>query len=146
GFREAIIGLSGGIDSAVTAAIAADALGGRNVLGVLMPSPWSSDHSITDAQLLVDNLGLRSLTIPIHDGMKALDAMLDEAFADQRPLQGEVPGPAHDTTSENIQARLRGIVLMALANKRGSIVLTTGNKSEYAVGYATLYGDMAGGF
>lgn len=136
GFSEAIVGLSGGIDSSVTAAIAADALGGANVLGVLMPSPWSSDHSISDAHQLVRNLGMQSMTIPIQDGMKAMDSMLAEAFAGLEP----------DVTEENIQARLRGITLMALSNKRGSIVLTTGNKSEYAVGYATLYGDMAGGF
>ncbi|MDX1511168.1 MAG: NAD+ synthase [Nitriliruptorales bacterium] len=136
GFTDAIVGLSGGIDSAVTAAIAADALGGENVLGVLMPSPYSSDHSISDAQRLADNLGLQSMTIPINDGMKALDQMLADAFVGLEP----------DITEENIQARLRGITLMALSNKRRAIVLTTGNKSEYAVGYATLYGDMCGGF
>jgi len=148
GFTEAIVGISGGIDSAVTAAIAADALGGDNVLGVLMPSPWSSDHSISDAQELADNLGLQSMTIPIQDGMKAMDAMLADAFVQQRPSgrPRRRAGLDPDITEENIQARLRGVILMALSNKRGSIVLTTGNKSEYAVGYTTLYGDMCGGF
>jgi NAD+ synthase (glutamine-hydrolysing) len=141
GFREAIVGLSGGIDSAVVAALAVDALGSEAVLGVGMPAPWSSDHSLDDARLLAERLGLRFLTLPIGP---ALDAV-------STTLAGEVAtgfdGPASAGVAyENLQSRLRGLLLMALSNERGAIVLTTGNKSEYAVGYATLYGDMAGGF
>ncbi len=141
GFREAIIGLSGGIDSAVTAALAVEALGPGAVLGVAMPSPYSSQHSVDDARALAEALGIRMETLPIGAGLAAvagtLDGLVVTGFDGERPA-----GIAY----ENLQSRLRGLLLMALANERGSIVLTTGNKSEYAVGYATLYGDMAGGF
>ena len=136
GFRQAVLGLSGGIDSALTAVIGADALGGENVKGIAMPSPYSSDHSLSDAELLAGNLGMPYLVIRIDEAMAAFEGMLAEAFE----------GREEDVTEENIQARIRGVVLMALSNKFGSILLTTGNKSEIAVGYATLYGDMAGGF
>ncbi len=141
GFREAIIGLSGGIDSAVTAALAVEALGPDAVLGVAMPSPYSSQHSVDDARVLAEALGIGMETLPIGSGLAAvagtLDGLVVTGFDGERPA-----GIAY----ENLQSRLRGLLLMALANERGSIVLTTGNKSEYAVGYATLYGDMAGGF
>ncbi len=136
GFKQAVIGLSGGIDSALTAAIATDALGKDNVIGVSMPSRYSSEGSKSDAQQLAERLGIRYLTIPIESMFGAALETLDPAFADTQPGLAE----------ENIQARLRGIILMALSNKFGWIVLTTGNKSEMATGYATLYGDMAGGF
>ena len=135
GFSRAVIGLSGGIDSALTAAIAADALGADQVLGVLMPSPFSSRGSIDDSLQLAANLGIRTLTLPINEVMEAMDRTLAEAFA----------GTARDVTEENIQARIRGNLLMALSNKRSALLLTTGNKSELAVGYCTLYGDMSGG-
>ena len=141
GFREAIIGLSGGIDSAVTAALAVEALGPDAVVGVAMPSPYSSQHSVDDARELAQALDIRMETLPIGAGLAAvagtLDGLVVTGFDGERPA-----GIAY----ENLQSRLRGLLLMALANERGSIVLTTGNKSEYAVGYATLYGDMAGGF
>ena len=146
GFRDALVGLSGGIDSAVAAAIAADALSGRHVTGVAMPSPYSSEHSVADAERLAGNLGIAYLSLPIAAPLGAVSDVLGDlvptgfAAADGDP--DRPPGIAY----ENIQARLRGLLLMALSNERGSIVLTTGNKSEYAVGYATLYGDMAGGF
>ncbi len=136
GFKQAVIGLSGGIDSALTAVIAVDALGAENVTGVSMPSRYSSEGSKTDAQLLAERLGIRYLTLPIESMFSAALETLAPAFA------GTQPGLAE----ENIQARLRGNILMALSNKFGWIVLTTGNKSEMATGYATLYGDMAGGF
>jgi NAD+ synthase (glutamine-hydrolysing) len=136
GFREAVIGLSGGIDSALTAAIAADALGPENVAGVLMPSRYSSPESHEDAAQLVENLGIRSLVVPIDETFQAYLDMLAASFA----------GRPADVTEENLQARVRGNILMALSNKFGWLVLTTGNKSELSVGYATLYGDMAGGF
>jgi len=145
GFTEAVIGLSGGIDSAVVAALAADALGADRVLGVAMPSPYSSEHSRTDARALADNLGCayHELRIdgPLHAVGEVLGDLVVTGFGEQRD-DGRTPGVAY----ENLQARLRGVLVMALSNERGSIVLTTGNKSEYAVGYATLYGDMAGGF
>jgi NAD+ synthase (glutamine-hydrolysing) len=141
GFREAIVGLSGGIDSAVVAALAVDALGPDGVLGVAMPSPWSSDHSLADAEGLARGLGVRLLTLPIGPALDAVSATLGAEVV--TGFDGPVPpGVAY----ENLQSRLRGLLLMALSNERGAIVLTTGNKSEYAVGYATLYGDMAGGF
>jgi NAD+ synthase (glutamine-hydrolysing) len=136
GFKHAVIALSGGIDSALTATIAVDALGPQNVTGVSMPSRYSSEGSKTDAQLLAERLGIRYMTIPIEAPFSAMLEALDPAFA------GTQPGLAE----ENIQARLRGNLLMALSNKFGWLVLTTGNKSEMATGYATLYGDMAGGF
>jgi NAD+ synthase/NAD+ synthase (glutamine-hydrolysing) len=135
GFSRAVLGLSGGIDSAVTAAIAVDALGKERVLGVLMPSPFSSRGSIDDALQLAANLGIETLTLPIDDAMQAFDRTLREPFE----------GTSRDVTEENIQARIRGNLLMALSNKRGALLLSTGNKSELAVGYCTLYGDMSGG-
>jgi NAD+ synthase (glutamine-hydrolysing) len=135
GFKKAVIGLSGGIDSAVTAAIAVEALGRENVMGVSLPSSISSEHSRDDAQQLARNLGIEYHSVPIADIVKSVESTLQPLFA----------GLPIDVTEENIQARSRGIVLMALSNKFGSILLTTGNKSEMAVGYCTLYGDMAGG-
>ena len=135
GFRKVLMGLSGGIDSAVVAAIAATALGPENLLGVSMPGPFSSEGSRADAKALADNLGIPLITIPITDVYEAYRKALAPAFGD-RPV---------DVTEENIQARIRGNYLMALSNKFGSMVLSTGNKSELAVGYCTLYGDMAGG-
>ncbi|MDQ6967369.1 MAG: NAD+ synthase [Mariprofundaceae bacterium] len=139
GCTQVVIGLSGGIDSAVVAVIAAEALGAENVLGVLLPSKYSSDHSLSDAQALVKNLGIESITLPIADGVSSVNDMLSETFA-------QWGKSAPDVTEENIQARIRGVLLMAISNKTGRMLLTTGNKSEMAVGYATLYGDMAGGF
>jgi NAD+ synthase (glutamine-hydrolysing) len=135
GFRRSLLGLSGGIDSALTAAIAVDALGAEQVLGVLMPSPYSSQGSVDDSLRLAANLTMPTLTLPISDAMQAMSRTLREAFAGTTP----------DVTEENIQARIRGNLLMALSNKRGALLLTTGNKSELAVGYCTLYGDMSGG-
>jgi NAD+ synthase (glutamine-hydrolysing) len=136
GFKGALLGISGGIDSALVAALAVDALGSSAVTGVAMPSPWSSPGSLTDAKALAANLGMGYLELPISDAMEAFDRILAEPFAGTRPGVAE----------ENIQSRIRGLLLMALSNKFGDIVLATGNKSEYAVGYSTLYGDMAGGF
>jgi len=136
GFKKVLIGLSGGIDSSLVAAIAADALGQSNVVGVLMPSRYSSPGSISDAELLGRNLRIKYITIPIEKIYQAHIETLAEQFRDVKP----------DTTEENIQARIRGNLLMALSNKFGWLVLTTGNKSEFATGYTTLYGDMAGGF
>lgn len=135
GFRQVLLGLSGGIDSALTAAIAADAMGPENVLGVMMPSIYSSQGSVDDSVDLARNLGIRTLTLPIGGIMSDYDAALRDAFA----------GRPADVTEENIQSRIRGNLLMALSNKFGSLLLTTGNKSELAVGYCTLYGDMNGG-
>jgi NAD+ synthase (glutamine-hydrolysing) len=136
GFETALIGLSGGIDSCLTATIAADALGPEHVVGVRMPSRYTSDMSNDDAAQLAQNLGFRLMTVPIESTFEAYLEMLSESFADAGPGVAE----------ENIQARIRGNILMALSNKFGWLVLTTGNKSEMSVGYATLYGDMAGGF
>jgi NAD+ synthase (glutamine-hydrolysing) len=136
GFTDVIIGLSGGIDSSLVAAIATDALGPDRVLGVLMPSRFSSEGSLTDAETLAANLGIRTLTVPIEAAHNAFLDMLAE------PFRGTEPGLAE----ENLQARIRGTILMGLSNKFGGLVLTTGNKSELATGYSTLYGDMAGGF
>jgi NAD+ synthase (glutamine-hydrolysing) len=135
GFRQVIIGLSGGIDSALTAAIAVDALGAENVIGVGMPGPYSSQGSIDDARLLAENLGIRFELICIHEIFESYRKALKKVFA----------GRKEDETEENIQSRARGTLLMALSNKFGAIVLSTGNKSELGVGYCTLYGDMAGG-
>jgi NAD+ synthase (glutamine-hydrolysing) len=135
GFASVVLGLSGGIDSALTAAIAVDALGAAHVLGVLMPSPYSSQGSLDDARALADHLGIETLTLPIAPAMRAFDDVLRAA------LGADPSGVA----AENIQARLRGNLLMALSNTRGAMLLTTGNKSELSVGYCTLYGDMSGG-
>lgn len=135
GFRGVVLGLSGGIDSAVTAVVAAAAVGAENVLGVMMPSPYSSRGSVDDSEALAKNLGIRTLALPIRGPMEAFDQTLVPAFA----------GRDRDVTEENIQARIRGTLLMAMSNKFGSLLLTTGNKSELAVGYCTLYGDMSGG-
>ena len=135
GFTSVLLGLSGGIDSALTAAVAAEAMGVDRVLGVLMPSPYSSSGSVDDSIELARNLGIRTLTLPIAGIMGGFEHTLREAFAGRQP----------DVTEENIQARIRGNLLMALSNKFGSLLLTTGNKSELSVGYCTLYGDMSGG-
>ena len=135
GFSKALLGLSGGIDSALTAAIATEALKPENVLGVLLPSPYTSQASIDDALILAENLGITHMTLPIANLMQEFDATLTKAFA----------GLERDVTEENIQARIRGNLLMALSNKYRAMLLTTGNKSELAVGYCTIYGDMAGG-
>ena len=134
-FRHVIIGLSGGIDSALTAAIAVDAVGAENVMGVGMPGPYSSPGSVDDARALASNLGIRFEVLPITDIFDDYKATLLPVFKDR----------AEDVTEENIQSRIRGSLLMALSNKSGSLVLSTGNKSELGVGYCTLYGDMAGG-
>lgn len=134
-FKSAVLGLSGGIDSAVVAALAVDSLGAGNVVGVSMPSPYSSRGSIDDALALARNLGIRCLQIPIGDAFAIFKGQFKEVFA----------GLPEDTTEENMQSRLRGMILMALSNKFGHLLLTTGNKSELAVGYCTIYGDMAGG-
>ncbi len=135
GFRKALIGLSGGIDSALTAVIAVDAVGKENVTGVGMPGPYSSEHSVTDAREMAERLGIKFELIPISNAYEKFIDELAPAFA----------GRAQDVTEENLQSRLRGVTLMALSNKTGALVLTTGNKSELAVGYCTLYGDMCGG-
>jgi NAD+ synthase/NAD+ synthase (glutamine-hydrolysing) len=134
-FAKVLLGLSGGIDSALTAAIAADAMGPENVLGVMMPSVYSSKGSVDDSVELSRNLGIQTIELPIANIMKAYEGVLAEAFR----------GLAPDVTEENIQSRIRGNLLMALSNKFGSLLLTTGNKSEMSVGYCTLYGDMNGG-
>jgi NAD+ synthase (glutamine-hydrolysing) len=136
GFSKVVIGLSGGIDSALTAVVAVDALGAENVVGVGMPSRYSSEGSVSDSKELADNLGIDFWLVPIEPAHSAFADMLDQQF------QGTQPNVAE----ENVQARIRGNVLMTISNKFGWIVLTTGNKSEMAMGYATLYGDMAGGF
>ncbi len=136
GFKGAIIGLSGGIDSALTLCVAVDALGADKVLAVMMPSPYTAQMSLDDSREMIRQLGCAYHEVPIEAAMQTYAAMLDPLFA----------GLPVDTTEENIQARIRGNILMALSNKTGKLVLTTGNKSEMAVGYCTLYGDMAGGF
>ena len=135
GFHSAVLGLSGGIDSAVTAAIAVEALGKKNVTGVSMPSAYSSSGSLDDADRLAKSLGIERLVIPIKEPFEVLKSQFKEAFA----------GLKEDTTEENMQSRLRGLILMSLSNKFGHLLLTTGNKSELAVGYCTIYGDMCGG-
>jgi len=136
GFRKAVIGLSGGIDSSLTAVVAVDALGAENVMGVAMPSRFSSEGSLQDARELAENLSIELLTIPIEEPFSGFLDALAEPFA----------GTEFGVTEENIQSRVRGTIMMSLSNKFGWLVLTTGNKSEMATGYATLYGDMAGGF
>ena len=135
GFRKVLVGLSGGVDSAVVASIAVEALGAENVLGVSMPGPFSSEGSKTDAAAVAKNLGIQYIALPITPVFESYNKALAPAFGDRKP----------DVTEENIQARIRGNYLMAISNKFGSMVLSTGNKSELAVGYCTLYGDMAGG-
>jgi NAD+ synthetase len=135
GYRKVVIGLSGGVDSALVAAIAVDALGAANVQGVAMPGPYSSEGSLRDAAQLARNLGINMITLPITDTFASYKQTLAKPFEDRK----------EDATEENIQARIRGNLLMALSNKFGSLVLSTGNKSELSVGYCTLYGDMAGG-
>ena len=135
GFKSAVLGLSGGIDSALTAVLAVEALGKEHVTGVAMPGPYSSEGSVRDAVLLAENLGIKFLRIPIKESYEVMKSGLSVAFE----------GRPEDATEENLQARLRGVTMMALSNKFGSLLLTTGNKSELAVGYCTLYGDMCGG-
>jgi NAD+ synthase (glutamine-hydrolysing) len=135
-FPGAIIGLSGGVDSALVLAIAVDALGADQVRAVMMPSPYTAEISWIDARELAKNVGVQYDEIPISQPVDAIENVLRNQFANLKP----------DATEENIQARVRGTLLMALSNKTGRLVLTTGNKSEMAVGYCTLYGDMAGGF
>ncbi|KAF3362851.1 putative glutamine-dependent NAD(+) synthetase [Chlamydiales bacterium STE3] len=135
GFKKACLGLSGGIDSALVACIATDALGAENVLAILMPSRYSSKGSVEDAPLLAHRLGIHTRYIPIEEPFKSYLQLLEPHFEERQP----------DTTEENLQARIRGMILMAISNKLGHIVLNTGNKSELAMGYATLYGDLCGG-
>jgi NAD+ synthase len=136
GFPSVVIGLSGGIDSAITAAVAADALGTARVHTIMMPSPYTSPDSLEDAQLCADAIGIKYDIVSIGPAMKAYKEMLAPIFGDRK----------EDVTEENIQSRARGVLLMAVSNKLGGMVVTTGNKSEMAVGYATLYGDMCGGY
>jgi NAD+ synthase/NAD+ synthase (glutamine-hydrolysing) len=135
GFRQVLLGLSGGIDSSIVACVAVEAFGRENVIGIGMPGPYSSDHSLTDARAMAEKLGIRFEVSPITPAYQTMVDTLSPLFA----------GRAQDVTEENIQSRLRGLTLMALSNKFGAMVLTTGNKSELAVGYCTLYGDMCGG-
>ena len=135
GFSDVVLGLSGGIDSSIVAALAVEALGAPHVHGILMPSPWSSEGSITDAELLANNLDIKTYMLPIHTLIDSFTHSLSELFT----------GYPSDVTEENIQSRIRGILLMAISNKFGWMVLATGNKSERAVGYCTLYGDTCGG-
>ena len=135
-FHKVVIGLSGGIDSALTATVAVDALGGSNVIGVSMPSKFSSEGSVEDSKVLALSLSIELMTIPISEAMNAYESVLGPSFEDREP----------DVAEENLQARIRGNLVMALSNKFGWLVLSTGNKSEFSVGYCTLYGDMAGGF
>ncbi len=135
GFKRALVALSGGIDSALVAVLAAEAFGPENVIGISLPSAISSQHSRDDARILAENLGLRFETIAIAGVVEQAEQALGPVFA----------GRPRDVTEENIQARARGVIMMALSNKFGALLLTTGNKSEMAVGYCTLYGDMCGG-
>ena len=136
GFPSVIIGLSGGVDSALTAAVAADALGPERVHTLMMPSPYTSAHSLEDAKACAEAIGVRYDIVGIEPAMEAFRAMLLPLFGNRK----------EDVTEENIQSRARGVTLMAVSNKLGGMVVTTGNKSEMAVGYATLYGDMCGGY
>jgi NAD+ synthase len=136
GFKKVLLGLSGGIDSAIVATIAADALGPENVRCVMLPSEYTSEHSLEDAKAVAQALGCRYDFVPITEGRQAITNTLAPLFE----------GTEEGLTEENIQSRLRGLLLMALSNKFGEMLLTTGNKSEVAVGYATIYGDMAGGY
>lgn len=139
GFSDVVLGLSGGIDSALTAACAVDALGKEHVKGILLPSPYTSKASTEDAKQLADNLGIETMTIPVTPGMQTLEEVLSPAFKDARWMENV-------TIGGNVQARLRGLMLMALSNQFGWLLLSTGNKSELAVGYTTLYGDSCGGY
>ena len=134
GFTDVVLGLSGGMDSALVAALAVDALGKEHVHGVMMPSPWSSEGSITDSELLAANLGMETFTVPIAPMLDAFEKALAPAFA----------GKERDVTEENIQARIRGVILMSFSNKFRWMLMATGNKSELAAGYCTTYGDMCG--
>ena len=136
GFKRVLLGLSGGIDSALVAAIAVDALGSKNVRCVMLPSEFTSKHSLDDARSIAKNLDCVLNTVPISEAKNAVNKSLSELFKGLRP----------DVTEENIQSRIRGLLLMAMSNKFGEMLLTTGNKSEVAVGYATIYGDMSGGY
>ena len=135
GFTDVVLGLSGGMDSALVAALAVDALGKDHVHGVMMPSPWSSEGSITDSEALAANLGMETFTVPISPMMEAFEKALAPAFA----------GRERDVTEENIQSRIRGVVMMSFSNKFHWMLLATGNKSEVAAGYCTMYGDTCGG-
>ncbi len=135
GFRSAVLGLSGGIDSALVACLAAAALGPQNVLGVTMPTQYSSTGSVEDSRVLAERLGIQFLQIPIKQSFEAVRAQFSEIFA----------GLPENEAEENMQPRLRGLTLMAISNKLGHLLLSTGNKSELSVGYCTLYGDMCGG-
>jgi len=134
GFNDVVLGLSGGIDSALTAVIAADALGPEHVFGIAMPTRYSSDHSVEDAEQLAKNLGCRYQLVPIDNSFQSLLDQMKPVFGDRD----------ENVAEENMQSRIRGMTLMAVSNKEGSLLLTTGNKSEMAVGYCTLYGDMCG--
>ncbi|HYN99719.1 MAG TPA: NAD(+) synthase, partial [Actinomycetota bacterium] len=136
GFREAMVGISGGLDSALTAAIAVDAIGAENVLGISNPSEFTSSQSTQDAKQLAENLGFKLVTMPIGLALAAM----------RRTLEQDFPGPEYSVADQNLQARIRGNLWMYVSNQTGRLLLSTGNKSEMAVGYATLYGDMAGGF
>lgn len=135
GHQKAVLGLSGGIDSAVTAVIAVAALGADSVLGIAMPSKYSSDHSVTDAEVLAENLGMKYLNVPISSIFSGFQGTYVDSLGE--PLKG--------LPEENLQARIRGNILMSFSNRDGSLLLTTGNKTEIALGYCTLYGDMSGG-
>ena len=135
GFTDVVLGLSGGMDSALVAALAVDALGKDHVHGVMMPSPWSSEGSITDSEALAANLGMETFTVPISPMMEAFEKALAPAFA----------GRERDVTEENIQSRIRGVIMMSFSNKFHWMLLATGNKSEVAAGYCTMYGDTCGG-
>ncbi len=137
GMSGAVLGLSGGMDSALVACMTVEALGAQNVLAVLMPSPWSSEHSVTDAALLAENLGMETRTVNIGSTMDAFEQALSPAFKG-------LPAQANDLTADNLQPRIRGTLLMAFANRMGRVVIATGNKSEIAAGYCTLYGDTVG--
>ncbi len=146
GFERVVLGLSGGVDSALVALIAADALGSERVVGVVMPSPHSSDETQSDARQIARNLGIELIEIPIATAMEAYAELLPSSRSGEGDTRDVREGEGKDVSAENIQARIRGNLVMALSNRNGWLVLTTGNKSELSVGYATLYGDMAGGF
>src|SRR5204863_6151811 len=144
GSHGACLGLSGGIDSALTAAVAADALGAANIIGVLMPSEYTSHESLTGAERLAEALGMPTVTLPIHDAYEVMLKILDPFFAGTEANSSPRGDPG--LAEKNLQSRILGNLLMAISNKTGRLVLSTGNKSEMSTGYATLYGDMAGEF